>query len=81
MAPGVLSLLPRYLEKDNVVAIGEVGFDDQTDEEEHYFLEQLKLAAEYDLPVLIHTPHRDKKRGTQRSLGLIEKTSLSQNSH
>ena len=25
----------------------------------------------FDLPVLIHTPHRDKKRGTERSLALV----------
>ena len=26
----VIEVLPRYLEKDGVVAVGEVGFDDQT---------------------------------------------------
>ncbi|MCH8282378.1 MAG: TatD family hydrolase [Chloroflexi bacterium] len=73
IAQGVLEILPRYLEKDGVVAVGEIGFDDQTDAEEHFFTEQLKLAMEFDLPVLIHTPHRDKKRGTERSLELVRK--------
>ena len=73
VAQAVLDLLPRYLEKDGVVAVGEIGFDDQTDAEEHFFSEQLKLAMEYDLPVLIHTPHRDKKRGTERSLALVRR--------
>ena len=73
IAQGVLEILPRYLEKDGVVAVGEIGFDDQTDTEEHFFTEQLKLAMEFDLPVLIHTPHRDKKRGTERSLELVRK--------
>ena len=72
IAQGVLTLLPRYLEKDGVVAIGEIGFDDQTDEEEYYFVAQMKMAMEFDLPVLIHTPHRDKKRGTERSLALVK---------
>ena len=27
---GVIALLPRYLEKDGVVAVGEIGFDDMT---------------------------------------------------
>ena len=67
----VLSLLPRYLQKDGVVAVGEIGYDDQTDAEEHVFASQLELAMEMDLPVLVHTPHRDKKRGTIRSLDLI----------
>ena len=28
---------------------------------------------EFDLPVLIHTPQRDKRRGTERSLELVRK--------
>ena len=30
LADGVLALLPRYLAKDGVVAVGEVGYDEQT---------------------------------------------------
>jgi predicted metal-dependent TIM-barrel fold hydrolase len=71
VARGVLDLLPRYLEKDGVVAVGEIGYDDQTDAEEAVFSEQLELARELGLPALIHTPHRDKKRGTARTLELI----------
>jgi predicted metal-dependent TIM-barrel fold hydrolase len=71
VADGVIELLPRYLPKDGVVAVGEVGFDDMTPTEEKYFAKQVELAREFDLPVLVHTPHRDKKRGTERSLALI----------
>ena len=70
-AQGVIDLLPRYLSKDGVVAVGEIGYDDMTAEEDKYFAAQLELAIRFDLPVLIHTPHRDKKRGTERSLALI----------
>lgn len=73
LAEEVLAVLPRYLEKDGVVAIGEIGFDDQTAAEEHAIVRQLELAAEYDLPVLIHTPHRDKKRGTIRSIEVVRR--------
>ena len=71
IAQGVIDLLPRYLAKDGVVAVGEIGYDDMTSEEDKYFAAQLELAIRFDLPVLIHTPHRDKKRGTERSLALI----------
>jgi predicted metal-dependent TIM-barrel fold hydrolase len=71
VADGVMALLPLYLVKDGVVAVGEIGFDDQTGAEEKYFAAQLELAKKYDLPVLVHTPHRDKKRGTERSLALV----------
>ena len=74
IADGVLALLPRYLEKDGVVAVGEIGYDDQTEAEDHVFRKQIALAREYELPVLIHTPHRDKRRGTERTLALVKDT-------
>ncbi|TDE11515.1 TatD family hydrolase [Jiangella asiatica] len=74
---GVLEVLPRYLAKDGVVAVGEVGFDSMTDEEEKVFVRQLELAGEHDLPVLVHTPHRDKVAGTRRTLELVSASGLS----
>jgi predicted metal-dependent TIM-barrel fold hydrolase len=71
LAAGVLALLPRYLEKDGVVAVGEIGFDDMTAAEEKCFFAQLELARSFELPVLVHTPHRDKKRGTERTIALL----------
>ena len=71
LAEEVVELLPRFLQKDGVVAVGEVGFDDQTDAEEKWFARQVELAGEFDLPVLVHTPHRDKKKGTIRSIAVI----------
>jgi predicted metal-dependent TIM-barrel fold hydrolase len=76
LADEVLAMLPRYLNKEGVVAIGEIGFDDQTDAEEKSLIKQLELAGEYDLPVLIHTPHRDKKRGTIRTIEVVKRVGL-----
>ena len=76
VAPGVMELLPRYLEKDGVVAVGEVGYDDMTPVEEKYFAAQMELARVHDLPVLIHTPHRDKKRGTERTIALVREVGI-----
>ena len=73
LADEVLALLPRYLAKEGVVAVGEIGFDDQTDAEERVIERQLELAREFDLPVLIHTPHRDKKRGTVRTIEVVRR--------
>ncbi|MEU3271950.1 TatD family hydrolase [Saccharomonospora sp. NPDC006951] len=67
----VLDLLPRYLAKDGVVAVGEVGYDSMTEAEEKAFTRQLALAVEHDLPVLVHTPHRDKLAGTKRTLDVV----------
>jgi uncharacterized protein len=71
LAAAVLELLPKYLEKDGVVAVGEIGYDDMTAEEDEYFGKQLELAMKHQLPALIHTPHRDKKRGTERTIALL----------
>lgn len=68
LAEEVLDLLPLYVGKEGVVAIGEIGYDDQTAAEDKAFRRQLELAKEVNLPVMIHTPHRDKKRGTSRSM-------------
>src|SRR5689334_3429692 len=32
----VMNMLPRYLSKDGVVAVGEIGYDDQTEAEETF---------------------------------------------
>ena len=68
LAEGVMELIPRFALKEGVVAIGEIGYDEQTALEDKYFRQQLELAKQLGLPVMIHTPHRDKKSGTSRSM-------------
>src|SRR5690554_3864247 len=53
------SIIP-YLEKGEVVAVGEIGIDlywrtDNLSKQLIYFEEQIKLAIKYNLPVIIHT--------------------------
>ena len=67
-----MEILPRFALKEGVVAIGEIGYDEQTALEDKYFRLQIELAMELDLPVMIHTPHRDKKRGTSRSMDVCD---------
>ena len=72
LAEQVLEVLPRYLVKEGVVAVGEIGYDDQTDAEDRAYRAQLSMAKEFDMLVQVHTPHRDKKRGTTRSMDVAE---------
>jgi TatD DNase family protein len=57
--PKDLEVLRDYLKQHKPVAVGEIGLDffikhyDLT-RQEHFFVEQLKLAREFDLPVLLH---------------------------
>ena len=76
LAEEVMDLLPQFLCKEGVVAVGEIGYDDQTDLEDRYFRAQLELALETGLPVMVHTPHRDKKRGTSRSMDVVAEMGL-----
>ena len=76
LAEAVMEILPRFALKEGVVAIGEIGYDEQSELEDKYFRLQLELAKELDLPVMIHTPHRDKKRGTSRSMDVCEEHGL-----
>ncbi|MCA9545122.1 MAG: TatD family hydrolase, partial [Myxococcales bacterium] len=46
----------------------EIGYDEQTALEDKYFRAQLELARELEMMVMIHTPHRDKTKGTRRSM-------------
>lgn len=77
LAEQAMALLPLYACKEGVVAIGEIGFDEMTALEEKYFRLQLELARELKMLVLVHTPHRNKKEGTSRSMDICEEHGLS----
>jgi TatD DNase family protein len=57
--PDDLLVLRNYLQQHRPIAVGEIGMDffinhyDQA-RQEFFFVEQLKLAREFDLPVLLH---------------------------
>jgi uncharacterized protein len=72
LAEAVLDMLPRFLAKEGVVAIGELGYDEQTALEDKALRAQIELAKEFDLPIMIHTPHRDKRPGTLRTMDVLK---------
>ncbi len=76
LAEQVLEILPLFLGKEGVVAVGEIGYDDMSAAEERFLIAQLVLAKEFGLPVMIHTPHRNKKQGTTRSMDVIEEQGI-----
>jgi predicted metal-dependent TIM-barrel fold hydrolase len=75
----VLDLMPRYLEKESVVAVGEIGYDAMTPVEDEVFAAQLEMAVEHELPALVHTPHRDKAAGTGRTLDVVKEAGIEEN--
>ncbi len=79
LAEAVMEVLPLYLQKEGVVAVGEIGYDDQTDLEDRYLRKQIELAKEFEMVIMIHTPHRDKKRGTSRTMDVLEEHGVNPN--
>lgn len=58
-AEGDLATLRGWLEDETPVAVGEIGLDHYVTDsdplrQEFFFVEQLKLAREFDLPVVLH---------------------------
>lgn len=52
--------LYKWIENDQIVAIGEIGLEDLTDAELDIFKKQLDIADETDSKVIIHTPRKNK---------------------
>jgi hypothetical protein len=76
LAKEVLEVLPRFAFKEGVVAIGEIGYDEISPAEERAYIWQLEFAVKHDMVVMVHSPHRDKKRGIQRSLAVAKELGL-----
>jgi uncharacterized protein len=72
LAEAVLDVLPRFLTKEGVVAMGELGYDEQTPLEDKALRAQIELARTFELPIMIHTPHRDKRAGTLRIMDVLK---------
>ncbi len=75
LARETLAGMGPYLEHPRCVAVGEIGFNRITPNEEEVFLRQLEMAKAHGLPVLVHTPHDtpevSKKKGTARILDIL----------
>ena len=72
----VIAMIPEFLDKPNVLGIGEIGLNKNTPNECTIFREHLELAAKTDELILIHTPHlSDKYKGTRMIIDMIKENS------
>ena len=53
----VIAVLPEFLDRPNVLGIGEVGLNKNTKNEVRTLLELIDLAAKRNEQLLMHTPH------------------------
>ncbi len=74
----VLAGMGEYLDHGRCVAVGEIGFNNITPNEETAFVAQLDIAMKRSMPVIVHTPHVDKLRGTRRIAEIIKSSGADQ---
>ena len=66
LAQEVLSLIPNFLNRPNVLGIGEIGLNKNSRNELRVLEMHVDLAARHGQLVLVHTPHlEDKLKGTR----------------
>jgi predicted metal-dependent TIM-barrel fold hydrolase len=66
LARQVLEIIPEFLDRPNVLGIGEIGLNRVTRNELATFKDHVDLAVNHDQTIHIHTPHlEDKYKGTK----------------
>ncbi len=68
----VIAMILEFLDRPNVLGIGEIGLNKNKKNVSIIFLEHLQLAIKHDQQILIHTPHlEDKYQGTRMILDML----------
>ncbi len=72
LAEEVIALIPQFLDRPNVLGIGEIGLNKNTRNELKILEQHIDLAARHDQLILVHTPHlEDKHKGTRLILDVL----------
>jgi predicted metal-dependent TIM-barrel fold hydrolase len=73
LAEEVLALIPQFLDRPNVLGIGEIGLNKNSRNELKVLEMHVELAARYHQLILVHTPHlEDKLKGTRLILDVLK---------
>ncbi|MEB3197587.1 MAG: TatD family hydrolase [Candidatus Sericytochromatia bacterium] len=76
LAQAVLNAMPRYLEQDNVVAVGEIGLGSGSAGEEEIFRRQVRLARRHELPIVIQARPSDRQELIAKTLTIAAEEGL-----
>ena len=63
--------LYKWIENKEIVAIGEIGLEDLTENEYRIFKKQLDIAEETKTNVIIHTPRKNKSKVLDEILNIL----------
>src|ERR687888_2711235 len=64
-----------YLDRERVVAIGEIGYNVINDLEEEVLVKQMDIAAKKNMLMTIHLPHNNKTEGIKRIERILKENS------
>ena len=67
MAIDALESMKKYLERERVIAVGEIGYNFINDLEEEVFIKQMDIATAKNMLIMIHLPHNNKLEGIKRT--------------
>jgi predicted metal-dependent TIM-barrel fold hydrolase len=67
-----IEAMMKYLDRERVVGIGELGYNLINDLEEEIFLKQLDIAVQKNMLITIHLPHNNKVEGMKRIKGILK---------
>jgi uncharacterized protein len=66
LAEDVIAIIPKFIDRPNVLGIGEIGLNKNSRNELKVLELHIDLAARHDQLILVHTPHlEDKLKGTR----------------
>src|SRR3712207_8944577 len=63
LALDAMEAMKKYVDRERVVAIGELGYNLINDLEEEVFVKQMDIAAEKNMLMTVHLPHNNKPEG------------------
>jgi predicted metal-dependent TIM-barrel fold hydrolase len=66
LALDALEAMLKFIDRERVVAIGEIGYNLINELEEEIFIKQLDIASIKKIPIMIHLPHENKSKGIER---------------
>src|SRR5690606_38846311 len=66
LALDAIEAMKKYLDRERVVAVGEIGFNLINDLEEEVMVKQMDIATEKDMLMTVHLPHNNKPKGMER---------------
>lgn len=76
LALNALEAMSKYIDRERVVAIGEIGYNLINDLEDELFQMQLDIAKDKKMLTMIHLPHVNKKEGIERTESVLKNKSL-----